>query len=149
MESEDNEYKVLNFTYSKDDKENEENSEYKIKKHRYERRYLISKSDYEKGNKCLNRINNNRYNKYNDNKFYYYYKFKNLSDKNEKEFVLVDEEYLEKLKCDKKFYSEKFVNFFKSGKKNFIHFEDDEIIEISNTKNTNSFSFLSDKFLNL
>ena len=134
MESEDNEYKILNFTYSKDDKENEENSEYKIKKHRYECKYLISKRDYEKGYKCLNKINNNKYSKYIDNKFYYYYKFKNLSDKNEKEFVLVDEEYLEKLKCDKKIYNGKFVNYFKSGKKSFIHFKDDEIIEISNTK---------------
>ena len=134
MESEDNKYKILNFTYSKDDKENEENSEYEIKNHKCEHKYLISKSDYEKGNKYLSKHYNKYNNRFNENKIYYYYKFQNLSDKNEKDFVLVNEEYLEKLKCDKDFYSNKYVNYFKSGEKSFIHFFDDEIIEISDKK---------------
>ena len=119
MESECN--KILNFTFTKDDEENEENSKFKIKNYKFECKYLISKNDYEKGNKSM----------------FYYYKFKDILSKKEKDFVLVDEKYLKKLNCNENIYSNKSVYYFKSGNKHFIFFGDDEIIEINDKKEEN------------
>ena len=129
MESEDNKFKILHFSYTKENKENEENSQYKIKNYKFEYKYLISKSEYEKRNKSGKRYNKNYYNN-NENKFNYIYNFKDLS---EKDFVLVDEEYLEELKCND-FSRDNAVFYFKSGNKHFILFYDDEVIEINDKK---------------
>ena len=55
----------------------------------------------------------------------------------EKDFVLVDEEYLKKLNCKENIYSNKSVYYFKSGNKHFILFYDDEVIEINDKKEEN------------
>ena len=132
MESEDNKFKILHFSYTKENKENEENSQYKIKNYKFEYKYLLSKSDYEKRNKSGKRYNKNYYNN-NENKFNYIYNFKDLS---EKDFVLVDEEYLKELKCND-FSRDNAVFYFKSGNKHFILFYDDEVIEINDKKEEN------------
>ena len=84
-----NEYKIINFTYSPNN-DNADNK-FEIKNYKYEHKYLISKDNYDDG---INYIKNKNKNYNNKNIFYYY----NFSDFNEKlEYVLVDEKFLKKL----------------------------------------------------
>ena len=128
---ENNEYKIFNFTFSPN---NKEDTEFEIKNYKYEHKYLISKNNFEDG---INYIKNKNKN-YNNRNIFYYYNYSTVINSKSNEYVLVDEGFLKKLKCDKNFYKSCFVVYFESGGKHFIYFNDEHILEISETKNENS-----------
>ena len=125
-----NKYKIIDFSYSQS--KEEKDLRYEIKNYEYEKKYLISKEDYENGIKYLEQKH-----KYaNPYKLFYYYKLDNII-KNHKtnDYVLVNENFLEDLKCDENIYYRNFVVDFEAEGKHFIYFNDNQILEITEVKN--------------
>ena len=124
---EENEYKILDFTL--DDNNNEK---FEIKSYDYERKYLITKSNYELGIKYINKKN-----KYFDYKnLYYFYNYKDfINFEKKKDFVLVTEKFLKALNCQEKFYEDKYVDYFELKGNHFIYFCDNKILALSDINN--------------
>ena len=127
--SKDNKYKIIDFTYSKDDEV--EDKKFEIKNYKYEHKYLISKETYEDGIKFLKKKTNKSYNK----DIFYYFKYKKIIEG--EDYVLVDEKFLEALECKDEAYNGKFVVYFESEGKHFIYFYDEEILEITDINKEN------------
>ena len=132
---EDNEYKILDFTFEQND-----NEKIEIKSFNYEHKYIITKSNYEFGIKYLN----NKTKNFDCSKMRYFCNYKDIINyKNKKDFVLVNEKFLEALNCDENIYKNKYVDYFELKGKHFIYFCDNKIMSISdinsdiNCDNTN------------
>ena len=123
--TEDNEYKILNFTFSKADEDEVEDKKFDIKNYKYEHKYLISKEKYEDGIKYLKKLTRN----FNFKNLFYYSQYQDV--KEGKNYVLVNDSFLKALKCNEEIYKNKFVVYFESKGKHFIYFEDDQILEIT------------------
>ena len=123
-------YKILEFQYPLGKKEDDDTS-YKFKDYQLEKKYLISKSDYEMGLKYIEGEIDNL-----ERKIHYYYNYDDfIRNKSEKNFVLVNKNFLESLDIyNNKKFNKYYVGYFTSGKKQFIYFEDEYIIEIGEKK---------------
>ena len=132
-DNKNNKYKIIDFTYSQSN--DEKDLRYEIKNYKYEKKYIISKEDYEKGVKYLEQ-NHRHANPY---KLFYFYNFKNIiNNLKTNDYVLVNEKFLEDLKCDKNYYKDNFVVDFESDGRHFIYFNDEQILEITEVKEENS-----------
>ena len=132
-DNKNNKYKIIDFTYSQSN--DEKDLRYELKNYKYEKKYMISKEDYEKGVKYLEQ-NHRHANPY---KLFYFYNFKNIiNNLKTNDYVLVNEKFLEDLKCDKNYYKDNFVVDFESDGRHFIYFNDEQILEITEVKEENS-----------
>ena len=128
-----NKYKIIDFSYSQS--KEEKDLRYEIKNYEYEKKYLISKEDYEKGINYLEQ----KHKRSNPYRPYYYYNFKSMiKNPRTNDYVLVNENFLEDLGCDKNYYKGNFVVDFESEGKHFIYFTDDQILEITEIKEDHS-----------
>ena len=116
----DKKYQILNFTYTSTDKSD---MKYKFESYDYEHKYIISKSSYQDGLKYLNEeISKPPY-------IYIYYKLDKIINNIEKDYVLVNEKFLNDLECEDDLLGH-FVVYLESGGKHFIYTEDNKILEI-------------------
>ena len=116
----DKKYQILNFTYTSTDKSD---MKYKFESYDYEHKYIISKSSYQDGLKYLNEeISKPPY-------IYIYYKLDKIINNIEKDYVLVNEKFLNDLDCEDDLLRH-FVVYLESGGKHFIYTEDNKILEI-------------------
>ena len=118
------EYKILEFNYSKGKTENDNKEVYNFENHNVEKKYLISKKDYENGLKYSRKfVGNIHY-------YYNYYDF--IENKYTKDFVLVNRNFLESLNIfNEEIFQKYYVGYFKFGNKQFIYFADDVVLEIA------------------
>ena len=125
-------YKIIEFNCSEGKKGNYFKNDYILKNYNLEKKYLISKKDYENGIKYIK----GEADWFNPEEIFYYYKYEIFNEnKYNNEFVLVNKEFLESLDVKEKILNKNYVCYFKSGIKQFIYFEDDVIIlEITKNK---------------
>ena len=136
----ENEYEIINFTFSHNN--DEKDLRYEIRNYTYEKKYLISKDDYNKGIKYLK--NKQKYQ--NPYKLFYYYEFdKIIHNEKSNDYVLVTENFLKELGCEENIYYSKFVVEYEYKGKYFIYFNDNQILEISQVTEEKSEDSESDK----
>ena len=122
----ENEYEIINFTFSHNN--DEKDLRYEIRNYTYEKKYLISKDDYNKGIKYL--MKKQKYQ--NPYKLFYYYEYdKIINNEETNDYVLVTENFLKALGCEENIYYSKFVVEYEYKGKYFIYFNDNQIQEIS------------------